>query len=30
VWRDGGRFALTTTVADRDDAPVLSDGVLTA
>jgi acyl dehydratase len=29
VWRDDGRFVLTTTAADRDDAPVLSDLVLT-
>lgn len=30
VWRDGSRFVLTTTVADRDDAPALADAVLTA
>ncbi len=24
VWRDGGRFVVATTVADRDDAPALS------
>ncbi|HWO61189.1 MAG TPA: MaoC/PaaZ C-terminal domain-containing protein [Umezawaea sp.] len=29
VWRGGDRFVLTTTAADRDDAPVLSDVVLT-
>jgi acyl dehydratase len=29
VWRDGDRFTLTTTAVERDDAPVLADGVLT-
>jgi acyl dehydratase len=29
VWRDGDRLVLTTTAADRGDAPVLADGVLT-
>ncbi len=29
VWRDDDRFVLTTTAVDRDDAPVLSDVVLT-
>jgi acyl dehydratase len=28
AWRDGDRFVVTTTVADRDSAPALSDGVL--
>jgi acyl dehydratase len=30
VWRDGERLMVTTTALDRDDAPVLSDTVLTA
>ncbi|MDT7726859.1 MAG: hypothetical protein QOI21_3435 [Actinomycetota bacterium] len=29
VWRDGERLVVTTTARDRDDAPVLSDAVLT-
>ncbi|WP_033296037.1 MaoC/PaaZ C-terminal domain-containing protein [Amycolatopsis jejuensis] len=28
VWREGGRLLVTTTAADRGDAPVLSDTVL--
>jgi acyl dehydratase len=28
VWRDGGRFIVTTTAPDRGEAPVLSDAVL--
>jgi acyl dehydratase len=30
VWRDGGRFLVRTTVADRDGAPALSDAELVA
>jgi acyl dehydratase len=29
VWREGTRLVLATSVADRDDAPALSDTVLT-
>ncbi|TVT55227.1 3-alpha,7-alpha,12-alpha-trihydroxy-5-beta-cholest-24-enoyl-CoA hydratase [Amycolatopsis rhizosphaerae] len=29
VWRDGDRLLITTTALDRDEAPVLSDTVLT-
>ncbi|MEO6083748.1 MAG: MaoC/PaaZ C-terminal domain-containing protein [Umezawaea sp.] len=29
VWREGDRFTLTTTAVERDNAPVLADGVLT-
>ncbi|PXY28089.1 MaoC/PaaZ C-terminal domain-containing protein [Prauserella muralis] len=29
VWREGERLLVTTTAPDRDDAPVLSDAVLT-
>ena len=29
IWRDDDRLLLTATVADRDDAPALSDAVLT-
>ncbi|WP_027947086.1 MaoC/PaaZ C-terminal domain-containing protein [Amycolatopsis taiwanensis] len=29
VWQDGSRLILTTTAPGRDDAPVLSDAVLT-
>ncbi|TWP54134.1 3-alpha,7-alpha,12-alpha-trihydroxy-5-beta-cholest-24-enoyl-CoA hydratase [Lentzea tibetensis] len=29
VWREGGRLVLVTTAVERDDAPVLSDAVLT-
>jgi acyl dehydratase len=29
IWREDGRLLLTATVADRDDAPALSDAVLT-
>jgi acyl dehydratase len=28
AWRDGDRFVVTTTVADRDNAPALSDAEL--
>ena len=28
AWRDGSRYIVTTTVADRDDAPALSDAEL--
>jgi acyl dehydratase len=29
IWREDGRLLLTATVADRDDAPALSDAILT-
>jgi acyl dehydratase len=29
VWESGGRFILTTSVVERGDTPVLSDGVIT-
>jgi acyl dehydratase len=29
IWREDGRLLLVATVADRDDAPALSDAVLT-
>ena len=29
IWREDGRLVLAATVADRDDAPALSDAVLT-
>ncbi|SFQ08778.1 Acyl dehydratase [Amycolatopsis arida] len=29
LWRDGARLVVTTSVPERDDAPVLADGVLT-